>query len=121
MKAVLKDVAHFQGEVILFIDELHNLVGAGAAEGSIDASNMLKNILPMTSISLLWLVENYIALEPQPPLSTGSTLKKTLHWQEGFSPFTLVNHLSRILSACCVLSRRDTKCIMGFQSLFYIF
>lgn len=42
MKAVLKDVAESKGEVILFIDELHNLVGAGAAEGSIDASNMLK-------------------------------------------------------------------------------
>eukprot|EP01114_Cavostelium_apophysatum_P022813 TRINITY_DN8386_c0_g1_i1.p1 TRINITY_DN8386_c0_g1~~TRINITY_DN8386_c0_g1_i1.p1 ORF type:complete len:867 (+),score=224.66 TRINITY_DN8386_c0_g1_i1:316-2601(+) len=42
MKAVLRDVALNRGDVILFIDELHTLVGAGAAEGSIDASNMLK-------------------------------------------------------------------------------
>ncbi|KAM9974502.1 hypothetical protein ACTFIW_007956 [Dictyostelium discoideum] len=42
MKSILKDVAHFKGEVILFIDELHTLVGAGAVEGGMDASNMLK-------------------------------------------------------------------------------
>jgi ATP-dependent Clp protease ATP-binding subunit ClpB len=43
MKAVLKDVSRSQGNVILFIDELHNLVGAGTAEGApMDASNMLK-------------------------------------------------------------------------------
>lgn len=42
MKAVLKDVMASKGEIILFIDELHTLVGAGSAEGSIDASNMLK-------------------------------------------------------------------------------
>src|SRR6202171_5245601 len=42
LKAVLKEVQDAQGQVILFIDELHTLVGAGAAEGSMDASNMLK-------------------------------------------------------------------------------
>ncbi|PRP76482.1 ATP-dependent chaperone ClpB [Planoprotostelium fungivorum] len=41
-KAVLEDVAASQGQVILFVDEMHVLVGAGAAEGAIDASNMLK-------------------------------------------------------------------------------
>ncbi|MGC9021778.1 MAG: ATP-dependent chaperone ClpB [Dissulfurimicrobium sp.] len=45
LKAVLKDVAERQGEVILFIDEIHTLVGAGAAQGSMDASNMLKPAL----------------------------------------------------------------------------
>jgi ATP-dependent Clp protease ATP-binding subunit ClpB len=45
LKAVLKEIEAKKGEVILFIDELHTLVGAGAAEGSIDASNMLKPAL----------------------------------------------------------------------------
>ncbi|MBS3818488.1 ATP-dependent chaperone ClpB [bacterium] len=42
MKAVLKEIKESEGEVILFIDELHTIVGAGAAEGAVDASNMLK-------------------------------------------------------------------------------
>ncbi|KKU47598.1 MAG: ATP-dependent chaperone ClpB [Parcubacteria group bacterium GW2011_GWA2_46_9] len=42
LKAVLKEISNAAGKVILFIDELHTLVGAGAAEGAIDASNMLK-------------------------------------------------------------------------------
>ncbi len=45
LKAVLKEVTSAEGEIILFIDELHTLVGAGAAEGSMDASNMLKPAL----------------------------------------------------------------------------
>jgi ATP-dependent Clp protease ATP-binding subunit ClpB len=45
LKAVLKEIEDSQGKIILFIDELHTLVGAGAAEGSIDASNMLKPAL----------------------------------------------------------------------------
>ena len=45
LKAVLKEIDDSQGQIILFIDELHTLVGAGAAEGAIDASNMLKPAL----------------------------------------------------------------------------
>ncbi len=45
LKAVLKEVTQANGEIILFIDELHTMVGAGAAEGSMDASNMLKPAL----------------------------------------------------------------------------
>jgi len=45
LKAVLKEVTSSQGEIILFIDEIHTVVGAGAAEGSVDASNMLKPAL----------------------------------------------------------------------------
>ena len=45
LKAVLKEVTDAHGEIILFIDEMHTLVGAGAAEGAVDASNMLKPAL----------------------------------------------------------------------------
>jgi len=45
LKALLKEVTDAQGQIILFIDEMHTLVGAGAAEGAIDASNMLKPAL----------------------------------------------------------------------------
>jgi len=45
LKAVLKEVTSSEGKVVMFIDELHNLVGAGRAEGSMDASNMLKPAL----------------------------------------------------------------------------
>jgi ATP-dependent Clp protease ATP-binding subunit ClpB len=45
LKAVLKEITEAEGQIILFIDELHTLVGAGAAEGSMDASNMLKPAL----------------------------------------------------------------------------
>ncbi len=45
LKAVLKEIEDSQGQIVLFVDELHTLVGAGAAEGAIDASNMLKPAL----------------------------------------------------------------------------
>ena len=45
LKALLQEIAHSEGEIVLFIDELHTLVGAGKAEGAMDASNMLKPAL----------------------------------------------------------------------------
>ncbi|MCS7190572.1 MAG: AAA family ATPase, partial [Fimbriimonadales bacterium] len=45
LKAVLKEVTSAEGQIILFIDEIHTLVGAGAAEGAMDAANMLKPLL----------------------------------------------------------------------------
>lgn len=45
LKAVLKDIEQAEGQIVLFIDELHTIVGAGAAEGAVDASNMLKPAL----------------------------------------------------------------------------
>jgi ATP-dependent Clp protease ATP-binding subunit ClpB len=45
LKAVLKEIVEAEGQIVLFIDELHTVVGAGASEGSLDASNMLKPML----------------------------------------------------------------------------
>ena len=50
LKAVLKEVTESEGEIILFIDELHTVVGAGAAEGAVDASNLLKPVLESGSL-----------------------------------------------------------------------
>jgi len=53
LKAVLKEIQDAQGSVITFIDELHTLVGAGAADGSMDASNMLKPMLARGELRLI--------------------------------------------------------------------
>lgn len=53
LKAVMKEVESAQGNIILFIDELHTIVGAGAAEGSMDASNMLKPALARGEIRII--------------------------------------------------------------------
>jgi ATP-dependent Clp protease ATP-binding subunit ClpB len=45
LKAVLKEIQESDGQIILFIDELHTVVGAGAAEGALDAGNLLKPML----------------------------------------------------------------------------
>ena len=53
LKAVLKEIQDAQGDVITFIDELHTIVGAGAAEGSMDASNMIKPLLARGELRLI--------------------------------------------------------------------
>ena len=57
LKAVLSEVSKAEGRIVLFIDEMHTIVGAGKAEGAIDAGNMLKPCSP---------VESFIVLEPPP-------------------------------------------------------
>ncbi|MDD2694611.1 MAG: ATP-dependent chaperone ClpB [Anaerolineales bacterium] len=53
LKAVLKEISDAAGEVILFVDEMHTVVGAGAAEGAMDASNMLKPMLARGELHLI--------------------------------------------------------------------
>ena len=53
LKAVLKEVTDAEGQVIMFLDELHTVVGAGAAEGAIDASNMLKPMLARGELHMI--------------------------------------------------------------------
>ncbi len=83
LKAVLKEVTTAAGEVVLFIDEMHTLVGAGAAEGAVDASNMLKPALARGELS---------ALGPQRLTNTGNISKRTRPLSVVFSPFTSPNH-----------------------------
>jgi ATP-dependent Clp protease ATP-binding subunit ClpB len=53
LKAVLKEIVDAQGEVITFVDEMHTVIGAGAAEGSMDASNMLKPMLARGELRMI--------------------------------------------------------------------
>ncbi len=53
LKAVLKEIAESEGRIILFIDELHTVVGAGAAEGAVDAGNMLKPMLARGELRMI--------------------------------------------------------------------
>ena len=53
LKAVLKEITDSEGEIILFLDEMHTVVGAGAAEGAMDASNMLKPMLARGELHLI--------------------------------------------------------------------
>ena len=89
LKAVLKEVSEAEGQIILFIDELHTLVGAGAAEGSMDASNMLKPALArgeLRAIGATTLNEykKYIEKDPalerrfQPVLVSEPTVEDTI-------------------------------------------
>ena len=72
MKAVMKEIESAQGQIILFIDELHTIVGTGAAEGSLDASNMLKPALArgeMRVIGATTLKEYQKHIEKDPALT----------------------------------------------------
>src|SRR5699024_8120579 len=53
LKAVLEEIEAAEGEIVTFIDELHTVVGAGAAEGSMDAGNMLKPMLSRGQLRLI--------------------------------------------------------------------
>ena len=53
LQAVLKEIAESEGEVITFIDEMHTVVGAGAAEGAMDAGNMLKPMLARGELRMI--------------------------------------------------------------------
>jgi ATP-dependent Clp protease ATP-binding subunit ClpB len=110
LKAVLKEISQSEGQIILFIDELHTLVGAGAAEGSMDASNMLKPALArgeLRAIGATTLNEykKYIEKDPalerrfQPVLVSEPTVEDTISILRGLKDRYEVHHGVRIKDA----------------------
>jgi ATP-dependent Clp protease ATP-binding subunit ClpB len=110
LKAVLKEITEAEGQIILFIDELHTLVGAGAAEGSMDASNMLKPALArgeLRAIGATTLNEykKYIEKDPalerrfQPVLVNEPTVEDTIAILRGLKDRYEVHHGVRIKDA----------------------
>jgi ATP-dependent Clp protease ATP-binding subunit ClpB len=121
LKAVLKEVAERQGEVILFIDEIHTMVGAGAAQGSMDASNMLKPALARGDLHCIGAttideyrkyIEKDTALERrfQPVMVNESSVEDTIAILRGLKEKYEVHHGVRIrdssIVAASTLSQR---------------
>src|SRR6058998_516975 len=121
LKAFLKEVTNAQGQIILFIDELHTIVGAGAAEGSVDASNMLKPMLARGELRTIGAttideyrkyIEKDAALERrfQPVLVSEPSVEDTIAILRGLKERYEVHHGVRItygaLVAAAVLSHR---------------
>ena len=113
LKAVLKEVSDSQGEIILFIDEMHTLVGAGAAEGAVDASNMLKPALARGELRCVGAttikeyrkyIEKDAALERrfQPVMVEESTVEDTISILRGLKEKYEVHHGVRIKDSALV-------------------
>ncbi len=121
LKAVLKEISQSQGEIVLFIDELHTVVGAGAAEGSMDASNLLKPMLARGELHTIGAttlneyrkyIEKDAALERrfQPIVVGEPTVEDTISILRGLRERYEAHHHVRIkdsaLVAAAVLSNR---------------
>ncbi len=121
LKAVLKEITDSAGQVVLFIDELHTVVGAGAAEGSIDASNMLKPLLARGELHTIGAttideyrkyIEKDAALERrfQPVMVGEPTVEDTISILRGLRERYEIHHGVRLkdsaLVAAAVLSNR---------------
>ncbi|MGE3844717.1 MAG: ATP-dependent Clp protease ATP-binding subunit, partial [Vicinamibacterales bacterium] len=121
LKAVLQEIVTSEGQVVLFIDELHTVVGAGAAEGSLDASNMLKPMLARGELHTIGAttldeyrkhIEKDAALERrfQPVLVGEPTVEDTISILRGLRERYEIHHGVRLkdaaLVAAAVLSHR---------------
>lgn len=113
LKAILKEVTDSQGKIILFIDEMHTLVGAGAAEGSMDASNMLKPMLARGELHAIGAttldeyrkhIEKDAALERrfQPVLVDEPTVEDTISILRGLKERYEVHHGVRITDSAVI-------------------
>ncbi len=113
LKAVLKEVENSDGEIIIFIDELHTLVGAGAAQGAVDAANILKPALArgdLRAIGATTLDEykKYIEKDPalerrfQPVLVEEPTVEDTISILRGLAERYEVHHGVRITDGAII-------------------
>ena len=113
LKAVLKEIKDADGQVILFIDELHTVVGAGAAEGAMDASNLLKPMLARGELHTIGAttldeyrkhIEKDAALERrfQPVLVDQPTVEETISILRGLRERYEVHHGVRITDSALV-------------------
>jgi len=113
LKAVLKEIQEAEGQIILFIDELHTVVGAGAAEGAVDASNLLKPMLARGELHCIGAttldeyrkyIEKDAALERrfQPVLVDEPTVEETISILRGLKERYEVHHGVRIKDAALV-------------------
>ncbi|MFO7885336.1 MAG: AAA family ATPase, partial [Desulfobacteraceae bacterium] len=113
LKAVLKEVESAEGEIVMFIDELHTVVGAGAAEGSVDASNMLKPALARGSLRCVGAttlneykkyIEKDAALERrfQPVMAKEPSVEDTVSILRGLKEKYEVHHGIRIKDSALV-------------------
>jgi len=113
LKAVLKEITSAAGEIILFIDEMHTVVGAGAAEGAIDAGNMLKPMLARGELHMIGAttvneyrkyVEKDAALERrfQPVMIAEPSVEDTISILRGLKGRYEVHHGVRITDAAVI-------------------
>jgi len=113
LKAVLQEIAKSEGQIILFIDELHTVVGAGAAEGAVDAANMLKPMLARGELHTIGAttldeyrkhIEKDAALERrfQPVYVGEPTLEDTISILRGLRERYEIHHGVRIQDAALV-------------------
>jgi len=110
LKAVLKEITESDGEIILFLDEMHTVVGAGAAEGAMDAGNMLKPMLARGELHLIGATtlneyHKYIEKDPalerrfQPVVVEESSVEDTVSILRGLKERYEVHHGVRITDA----------------------
>ena len=120
LKAVLKEVQEAEGEVILFIDELHTVVGAGAAEGAMDASNLLKPMLARGELHCIGAttlneyrkyIEKDAALERrfQPVMVEEPSVEDTISILRGLKERYEVHHGIRIKDSALVTAATLSK------------
>jgi len=128
LKAVLKEIQSSQGDVLLFIDELHTVVGTGAAEGAMDAANLLKPMLARGELHLIGAttldeyrkhIEKDAALERrfQPVLVEQPSVASTISILRGLKERYEVHHGVRIKDAALVAAARLSHRYIGDRFL----